>query len=578
MDTKGLSGAEAFLRLLRRMGVEQIFASPGSEWAPVWEHLAKPYGSAEEIPAYLSTRHEEVAVAMASGYAKASGKLPAVMIHTTVGALHATMALRAARHERVPMVVLTGESIAFGEAPGQDPGAQWLRVLTDIGGPARLVEPCVKWSFGLNSAALLPATMQRACQLAAAAPAGPVFVSVPMEFLFETMLTDPPAAAGFARSPAASAEAIDELARLLAGAASPAIVAEEAGRSVRAVEHLVALAELLGAPVIDTWHPSYVNFPRRHPLYGGVMAPGQEAAALKYFDVLLLASTVVPWHPPSSAPARGAKVAVLAEDPFHVALPHWGYRADLVVAGAVEASLALLLGRLRQAIAPGTRAGQVERWRARHDARRRALRDEALAAGGGKTIETRWVVHELNAVLPADAVVVDETITHRLDIHRFLEDLPPGAFLEGAYGGLGTGLGTALGVKAAAPDRTVIALIGDGSFNYNPVLAALGACQEHGMPMLIVLFNNSGYLSQKAGIPRHYPDGWAVKAQTFVGTSIAPNPDYAAIARAFDGYGEAVERPSEVRGALGRGLEAVRHGRVALLDMRLEPINRTARI
>jgi acetolactate synthase I/II/III large subunit len=95
-------------------------------------------------------------------------------------------------------------------------------------------------------------------------------------------------------------------------------------------------------------------------------------------------------------------------------------------------------------------------------------------------------------VLPHEAAVVDETITHRLDIHRHLEDLAPGSFYEGAYGGLGTGLGTALGVKAAAPDRTVIALIGDGSFNYNPVLAALGACQEHRMPMLIVLFNNAG--------------------------------------------------------------------------------------
>ena len=575
MDTKGLSGAEAFLRLLRQMGVEQIFASPGSEWAPVWEHLAKPYGSAAEIPAYLSTRHEEVAVAMASGYAKACGKLPAVMIHTTVGALHATMALRAARHERVPMVVLTGESIAFGEAPGQDPGAQWLRLLTDIGGPARLVEPCVKWSFGLNSPALLPATIQRACQLATAAPPGPVFVSVPMEFLFETMVTDPPAAAGFAHAPTANADAIDELARLLTGAASPAIVTEEAGRSVRAVEHLVALAELLGAPVIDTWHPGYVNFPRTHPLYGGIMPPGQEAGSLKEFDVLFLVATVAPWHPPSSAPGRATKVAVLGEDPFHAALPHGGYRSDLVVTGEVEASLAMLLERVRRTIARGSRAGQVERWRARSDARRRALREEALASGRGKTIETRWVVHELNEALPPGAVVVDETITHRLDIHRFLEDLAPGAFFEGAYGGLGTGLGTALGVKAAAPDRTVIALIGDGSFNYNPVLAALGVCQEHGMPMLIVLFNNAGYLSQKSGIPRHYPDGWAVTSQTFVGTSIAPNPDYAAIARAFDGYGEKVEQPGEVRAALARGLEAVRQGRVALLDMRLEPINRS---
>src|SRR5215475_2229354 len=170
IQTKGLTGAQTMLRVLGQMGVERIFASPGSEWSPVWEYLAKDYG-AGEIPAYLTTRHEEVAVGMASGYAKATGKLPAVMIHTTVGALHATMALRAAVHERVPMVVFAGESIGFTES-GQDLGHQWLRVLADVGGPARLVEPCVKWSFGLNSSAIFAATIQRACQLAMAAPQG----------------------------------------------------------------------------------------------------------------------------------------------------------------------------------------------------------------------------------------------------------------------------------------------------------------------------------------------------------------------------------------------------------------------
>jgi acetolactate synthase I/II/III large subunit len=119
----------------------------------------------------------------------------------------------------------------------------------------------------------------------------------------------------------------------------------------------------------------------------------------------------------------------------------------------------------------------------------------------------------------------------------------------------------------------VVATIGDGALNYNPVLAAFGASQEHRLPILVVVFNNSGYLSQKAGIPQHYPDGWAVKSRRFVGTSIAPEPDYAAVARAFGGYGEKVTEPRQVRPALLRGLEAVSNGQVALLDMALEPIN-----
>src|SRR3954465_467664 len=228
MDTEKPSGADALLKLLSRMGVERIFASPGSEWSPLYEALAQPYGPGE-IPEYLSTRHEETAVGMASGYAKITGKLPAVVIHTTVGALHATMALRAALHERVPMVVLAGESVSFGEPPAPPAGRQWLRVLTDVGGPAALVERSVKWSFGLNWSLVLPHTIQRACQLAMSAPKGPVFVSVPTEMLMETMSAEPPIAA-LPAATVASDEAIAELATALGAAKRPVIVSEELGR------------------------------------------------------------------------------------------------------------------------------------------------------------------------------------------------------------------------------------------------------------------------------------------------------------------------------------------------------------
>src|SRR5439155_27326877 len=126
-----MSGAEAVLRVLRAMGVERIFASPGSDWAPLWEALAKPYQPGE-VPEYISSRHEETAVGMATGYAKATGKLPAVVLHTTVGALHATMGVRAALHERIPMVVLAGESISFSEQKVFPVGRHWLRVFTDV--------------------------------------------------------------------------------------------------------------------------------------------------------------------------------------------------------------------------------------------------------------------------------------------------------------------------------------------------------------------------------------------------------------------------------------------------------------
>jgi acetolactate synthase-1/2/3 large subunit len=532
------------------MGVERIFASPGSDWAPLWEALARPHG-AGEFPEYVSSRHEETAVGMATGYFKATGKLPAVVIHTTVGSLHAAMGVRAALHERVPMVVLAGESVAFAEG-ASSAGRQWLRVLTDLGGPARLMEPTVKWSFGLNTGVILPHTVQRACQLAMAAPRGPVFVSVPTEMLMESAAVEPPKAA-LPAPVAADPSAIESRAGALAAAKKPVIVTEELGRDTGAVDELVKFAEALGAPVVDGWHADYVNFPRRHPLYAGVATePVNEV--VKSADFVLLAEAVAPWHPPSAI--SGVPVAALGEDPLHSNLPFWGFRADYVVAGDVRGSLK----SLRSLLEPR------KPWLGRK------ISVDPVKAGA--QITSAWIAQELNEALPEGAIVVNETISHRGDIMKRLDRLGPGSFYEASYGGLGMGTGTALGVKNAHPDRTVVLLIGDGSFYYNPVPAAFGACQEHGLPMLVVLFDNAGYFSQKNDVVREYPQGYAVRTNRFVGTSIAPSPDYAMLAAAFGGHGEKVEEPGEVRAALQRGFAAVAKGKLALLHMVLEPVNR----
>ena len=567
IETEGLTGAETLLRVLSHMGVDRIFSSPGSEWSPVWEAFAKAKAQSEGVPLYISSRHEEVAVGMASGYAKSTGKLPAVMIHTTVGALHATMALRGALHEQIPMVVFTGESLGFGEEAGPDVGAQWLGALADIGGPARLVDRCVKWSYGVNAKSLLPSTIQRACQLAMGTPKGPVFVSLPMEYLFDKMTKNATAENVPIPAPTADPAAIEELATLLASAKNPLIITEEAGRDPGVVAKLVELAELLGAGVVESRASSYVNFPRTHPLHAGF----EPQEFLQEADAILLLGVVAPWHPASKKLNSGTKVAVLSDNPLRSDLPYWGFPVNQILTGEIESSVKHLLESVKKRIAKGNSDAtrRAESWRSRHEARKASWKEDALRRKEQKPIDTRWVTYELAQVIPADAMVVEETITHRLSIHRYLDMLKPGTFFAGCIGGLGTGTGTALGVKAANPKRQVLCLIGDGAFNYDPGLAALGVCQEHNLPILIVLYNNYGYHSQKSGVPRFFPDGFAVKNQDFIGISINPSPDYAMIARAFDGYGEKVEDPSEVRAALQRGLKAVAAGQMALIDIRL---------
>jgi thiamine pyrophosphate-dependent acetolactate synthase large subunit-like protein len=538
-------GAEAILRALGAMGVERIFASPGSDWAPLWEALARPH-AAGEFPEYVSVRHEETAVAMASGYAKATGKLPAVVLHTTVGTLHATMALRIVKHERVPMVVMAGESATFSESPSFKVGRQWLRLLTDLGGPARLAEPSVKWSLGLNSGLLLAQTVQRACQLAMGAPRGPVFLSVPIEYLMETMANALPPAPALPSPPAADPSALDALARQLGEAKRPLIITEEAGRDPATVAALVALAEALGAPVAEAWQPYYVNFPRDHPLYAGVAVDNMKSL-VDEADAVLLAECVMPWHPPSSLPKAGTKVFALGEDPLRSNLPYWGVRADMVLPGELRSTLEGLRARL------GNR-GQSP------------ISKNQTLKPPSEGMNNAWIAERLNAAISRDAVVVNETITHRLELVQRLTRLAPGGFYEASFGGLGMGLSLALGVKHAQPGRPVIATIGDGAFHYNPVPACFGASQELELPIMVVLFDNAGYLSQKTDVLNYYPQGSAVQTGRFAGTAITPRPEYAKLAEAYGGYGEKVSSPRDVAAALERGLEQAQK-RLALIHM-----------
>jgi acetolactate synthase-1/2/3 large subunit len=136
----------------------------------------------------------------------------------------------------------------------------------------------------------------------------------------------------------------------------------------------------------------------------------------------------------------------------------------------------------------GDAARRAETWRGRYEARKANWKEDAVRRKEQKPIDTRWVTYELAQILPPDAIIVEETIT---SIHRYLDMLRPGTFFAGCIGGLGTGTGTALGIKAANPRRPVLCLIGDGAFNYDPGLAALGVCQEHNLPIMIVLYNNS---------------------------------------------------------------------------------------
>ncbi|MFO1377844.1 MAG: thiamine pyrophosphate-binding protein [Steroidobacteraceae bacterium] len=555
------TGADLFLEILRNFGVEYIFSSPGTEWAPLWESLAKQKALGMTGPQYLCARHEDIAIGMASGYSKATGKLSVCLIHSSVGSLRAAMCVRGAYQAQVPMLVCAGESLTFGEgAPWV--GFHWGRYLEDYGGPARLMEPVVKSSFCVHDAALLGGSVHRACNLAMASAPGPVFLSIPFEVSAAPAVGTAPAATRHPLSPDANAAGLAEVAALLEGSRKPLIITERLGRRPAAVADLVKLAEAVGAVVIEAQHPEYVNFPRDHDLHGGFNAK----PFLQDADTILLLDMVgPPWYPETALRPPGARIVTIGDDPLRGRFPYHGVDGDLVLVGDAPGAVATL-ARTVGGNATVARARREE-LRASNRGRRAEWHDMAQRQARAEPIDSRWMCEVLNEHLPDDAILVDETIIQNFTMLNVMDRLRPGQYVNAMDGGLGTGLGAALGVKTAEQGRPVVVILGDGAFNYNAPLAALGFCQEYGMPITIIIGNNRRYLAMQMPVKLMYPGGWAARTNQYYGAYLQPDIDYADMARLVGGYGERVTDPSGIRDALDRALQANREGRPAILNV-----------
>src|SRR5919201_828978 len=211
-EITAVHAGEAILQVLRACGVEDIFSSPGSDWPAVWEALAQRREEGDPLPRYVNCRHEELAVAMAAGYYRACHKLPAVLLHTGVGVLHGAMPIHTARQDGVPLLILAGDSAAWGEDRAHDPGAQWLHSLSDPGGPSAQAESFSKWSASVSHLDALPGMLEHACRVAMTAPMGPTILTVPMEISLAEVRPElvraTPVARGATRPPAAQIQRV----------------------------------------------------------------------------------------------------------------------------------------------------------------------------------------------------------------------------------------------------------------------------------------------------------------------------------------------------------------------------------
>ncbi|MEU4557648.1 thiamine pyrophosphate-dependent enzyme [Actinoplanes sp. NPDC023936] len=546
--THQTDGGDAVISAFNAVGADYIFSSPGSEWAPVWESLARRHRDGLPCPSYLDLLHETVAVGMATGYGLITRKPQGVLLHAGPGLLQGSMAVHGALLAGVPMVVASSESTTYGDGPGPDPGGQWYRNLSVVGGPHQMAAPFTKWSNQAASVHTLTTMITRGAELASRAPAGPVYLNIPLEVLLEPWAGPEPKPLVPPGGTVSAAEDMQAILELLAGAANPVIVTETTGREPGGLEALVTFAETLGIPVVEPNSAVCVNFPRDHALHAGGEIPVDTA------DVIVLLNCRAPFYPPSNRPAA-ATIVVIDEVPQR---PHIAYQvlnADHYLEGGVAATLREMAVRAQ------------EQGMSREISYESVEADAVAAAEKRATgLDPVHVVATLRDAIGNDAIVVDETITHSRVVQRHLRRTEPDSYFY-VQGGLGQGIAVALGVKLAVPDKPVVFTVGDGAFLYNPVIPSLQAAKANGLPVLIVVFNNTEYRSMKMNHLRFYPQGAAVGTGEFLGNDLSDQPDLAAFAEPFGMHGETVSAKDELTPALDRALKAVRHGVTAILNV-----------
>lgn len=552
-----IDGGEAILAACRSIGIDVIFCASGSEWAPVWEALARQDRDGTDGPAYLDLLHETLAVAMASGYGIATGRPQLVLLHAVPGLLQGACGIHGALLSQTGMVIASSESTTYGEST-PDPGGQWYRNLSIVGGPQAVAAPFTKWATQVGSVSTLYGSLVRAAEVARRAPAGPVYLNIPVEVLLAHW--DPARAAvrdvpspGLRVSPHVE---LEQVARRLVEAERPVLLTESAGRHPDGFEALLDLAELLAIPVLEPASAVTSNFPRTHPLHRGISDPDLMDRA----DLIVLACCRAPWYPPSNRPTHAD---VLVIDP----VVHRPY-ADYQVLGA-DQYLEGDVGPTLRALAAAVKAvGPVE---SRVEARRKDLSRPAQPTppSGPSTLDAARVVQALRMRIHPAAAVVDETITHSRLVAEHLQAQTPGRYTY-VQGGLGQGLGVALGFKYADRDREVVLTIGDGSFLYNPIIPSLTAARALGLPILIVVLNNHRYLSMQLNHLRFYPEGAAVRDGNFRGVDLNHQPALAELTTPFGMFAATVRSVDELDDALDQALISVRSGTAAIVDVHVE--------
>jgi acetolactate synthase-1/2/3 large subunit len=564
------TGAEAFLAQMRALGsVRYMFANTGTDHGPLIEAMARTAGEDPREIRPIVVPHEQAAVSMAHGYYNVTQQPQMVLVHTLPGTANALGGVINAASANVPLFLCAGRTpITEGELRGgKSQNIHWRQESRDQGA---VVREFVKWDYEIRTNQNLAAVVARAYKIAMSEPRGPVYMTLPREWLAEAMESTQvfaPDALAPASKTQADQASLEKTADWLIASDSPLIVTKYLGRNPEAVQSLIELSELLAIPVVQQM--TYVNFPTDHPLHLGT----QVTKYVRNADMLFFIDTDVPWEPPNRNVLRdGVKIVHLERDPLFTGIPGWGFPADLPVSGCSEVSLPVLNAIIRNKLNGGavTQAKLDERRKqteAEHQVMIRELDASVEAVKNQSPIHPYWLSRCIADAMDDKTIIANETITSKLAevIHL---NRPGSMFNTPLAGHLGWGLGAAIGMKLGNPDATVIAAEGDGSYMFCAPTACHFTAQKYQIPFLTVIYNNQVWNASLNAARGLYPDGVAARTRNFPGTDLTPSPNFELTAQACGAYAARVEDPAALADALAKALKVVKdEKRQALLNV-----------
>ena len=566
--------AHYFLEGLVDLGVDYIFANLGTDHVSLIEEMARWDKEGRKYPQMILCPHEVVAVHMAGGYALATGRGQAVLVHVDAGTANACMAIQNLFRYRLPVMLFAGRAphTLHGELPGsRDAYVHFVQDPFDI---ASIVRPYVKWEYSLPSGVVVKEALARASAFAQSDPPGPVYMMLPRETLAEEwddadMPAYPSARYGSVHSGGIEPARVGAIAQALMAAENPIALTAYLGRKPLAVAVLDRLARTCGIRV-GQFNSIDLNIPQDSPCFAGFDAlPLIETA-----DLGLLLDSDVPFVPQYARGAGAIKWIQIDIDPLKSEFPMWGFPTDLRIEGDCATILQQVLDAVEARADDAWRRRVAARIASWGGAREQAAKRRAAASankGVSGALSPAFVFATLNAKLSQHDIVINEAIRNGPILQEHITRTQPQSYVGLAGGGLGFSGGMALGLKLAQRDRRIVQIIGDGGFHFSSPDSVYAVAQQYQIPILTVVLDNGGWQAVKSAVQRVYPKGIAAETDQFQSRLTSGRQGaqrgFSEVGRAFGAHGECVTEPDDLAEAIDRCLAALDDGKAAVLHV-----------